>query len=79
MSDLTRDEFLAHMQPMRDDIAELVRLQREANGRMGKAEVRLAILEDRSPGRVGMITGGVGATAIAVVYEVLSYVSGRSR
>ncbi len=79
MSDLTRDEFLAHMQPMRDDIAELVRLQREANGRMGKAEVRLAILEDRSPGRVGMITGTVGATAIAVVYELLSYVSGRSR
>lgn len=79
MSDLTRDEFLAHMQPIRDDIAELVRLQREANGRMGKAEVRLAILEDRSPGRVGMITGTVGATAIAVVYELLSYVSGRSR
>lgn len=79
MSDLTRDEFLAHMQPMRDDIAELVRLQREANGRMGKAEVRLAILEDRSPGRVGMITGTVGATAIAVVYELLQYVGGRHK
>lgn len=79
MSDLTRDEFLAHMQPMRDDIAELVRLQREANGRMGKAEVRLAILEDRSPGRVGMITGTVGATAIAVVYELVKYVGGRAR
>lgn len=79
MSDLTRDEFLAHMQPMRDDIAELVRLQREANGRMGKAEVRLAILEDRSPGRVGMITGTVGAGAIAIVYELLNYFGGRTR
>lgn len=75
MGELSRDEFLAHMGPIRDDIAELVRLQREANGRMGKAEVRIAILEDRSPGRIGMITGGVGAGAIAIVWELLRYLA----
>lgn len=73
MSELSRDEFLAHIGPIRDDIAELVRLQRDANGRMGKAEVRIAILEDRSPGRVGMITGTVGAGAIAIIWELLRY------
>ncbi len=73
MGELSRDEFLAHIGPIRDDIAELVRLQRDANGRMGKAEVRIAILEDRSPGRVGMITGTIGAGAIAIIWELLRY------
>lgn len=79
MGELTRDEFLAHVGPIRDDIAELVRLQREANGRMGKAEVRIAILEDRSPGRIGMITGSIGAGAIAVVWELLRYFAERGQ
>ncbi len=73
MGELSRDEFIAHITPIRDDISELVRLQREANGRMGKAEVRIAILEDRSPGRVGMITGGIGAGTIAILWELLRY------
>lgn len=73
MGDLSRDEFLAHIGPIREDISTLVQLQREANGRVGKAEVRIAILEDRSPGRVGMITGSIGAGAIAIVWELLRY------
>jgi hypothetical protein len=73
VGELSRDEFLAHIGPIRDDIAELVRLQREANGRMSKAEVRIAVLEDRSPGRVGMISGSIGAGAIAIIWELLRY------
>jgi hypothetical protein len=79
MGDLSREEFLAHVGPIRDNIAELVRLQREANGRMGKAEVRIAVLEDRSPGRVGMISGSIGAGAIAVVWELLRYFAERGQ
>lgn len=79
MGDLSRDEFLAHIGPIREDIATLVRLQREANGRVGKAEVRIAVLEDRSPGRVGMITGSIGAGAIAIVWELLRYFAERGR
>ena len=56
-----------------------MRLQREANGRVGKAEVRLAVLEDRSPGRVGVITGSIGAGAIAIVWELLRYFAERGR
>jgi len=73
MSDLSREEFIAHFSPIRDDIAELVRLQREANGRLAKTEVKLAVLEDRSPGRVGLIWGSVGAAIIAVLSEYFRY------
>ena len=55
---LTKDEFLAHMEPIRDDIRELVTLLREQNGRVSKVETRVAVLEDRSPGRV---SAGVSA------------------
>lgn len=77
MSELSRDEFLAHIGPMQADIAEMIRLQREANGRMGKAEVRLAILEDRSPGRVGAAAGGIGALIIAALFELLKLYEGK--
>jgi len=71
VSDLSRDEFIAHVSPMREDIAELVRLQREANGRLAKAEARIAVLEDRSPGRAGMLAGGVMAGAVAVLLRLM--------
>lgn len=56
---LSKDEFIAHMGPIQKDIAELVTLQREANGRTGKLETRVAVLEDRSPGRVASIVSAV--------------------
>jgi hypothetical protein len=63
---LTKDEFVAHITPLRESVATLVQLQRDQNGRVGRAETRIAVLEDRSPGRVsasvsavisGVITG----------------------
>ena len=63
---LTKDEFLAHIEPIREDIKQLVDLQREQNGRVSKNESRIAVLEDRSPSRVsasvsavvsGLVTG----------------------
>ena len=67
---LSREEFVAHVTPIRDDIAEMVRLQREANGRLGKAEVRLAVLEDRSI-RIGVLSGGVVAGAITALVKII--------
>lgn len=61
---LSKDEFLAHIAPIREDIAELVRLLREQNGRVGKMETRVAILEDRSPNRVA---SGVSALVSGVI------------
>ena len=61
---LTKDEFLAHMGPIREDIQELVKLFREQHGRVSKAETRIAVLEDRSPGRV---SAGVSAIVSGVM------------
>lgn len=61
---LSKSEFIAHMGPIREDIAELVRLQREQNGRVSKTETRIAVLEDRSPGRVA---SGVSAVVSGVI------------
>lgn len=70
---LTREEFHAHVAPMREDIAEMVRLQRDANGRLAKAETRLAVLEDRSI-RVSVISGGVVAGVITAVVKLMEVV-----
>lgn len=61
---LSRDEFLAHIEPIKKDIAEFVQLQREQNSRVSKSETRIAILEDRSPGRVA---SGVSAVVSGVI------------
>lgn len=41
---LTKDEFLAHIEPMRQDIREIVSLQREQNSRVNKLESRVGVL-----------------------------------
>jgi hypothetical protein len=74
---LSREEFLAHIEPLRKDIAELVELQRIANGRISKSEVRLAILEDRSPSRAGLIAGGTISGIVVVILEVARYLGAR--
>lgn len=61
---LTRDEFLAHLVPIRGRLDEVVGLQRLANGRASKVESRLAVLEDRSPHRASLIVGGASAAAV---------------
>lgn len=61
---LTRLEFLAHMEPLKGDIQEIVQLQREQNSRVSKSETRIAVLEDRSPGRVA---SGVSAVVSGVI------------
>jgi hypothetical protein len=69
--ELSKEEFMAHMGPMREDIAELVRLQREQNSRVSKAETRIAVLEDRSPKREAV---GISAIVSAVVNGIALWV-----
>jgi hypothetical protein len=66
---LSKNEFLAHMGPIQKDIAELVRLQREQNSRVSKAETEIAILKDRSPAREAT---GVSAVVSACVSAVIN-------
>lgn len=60
---LSKDEFLAHMGPIREDIKELVALQREQNSKVSKAETRIAVLEERTP--PGRIESGVVSAVVS--------------
>ena len=63
---LTEREFLAHMQPIRDDIKEISQLLRDQNSRIYKAESRITIVEERNPsGRVA--TSGISAIVSGVI------------
>lgn len=63
---LTRSEFHYHMDLMRADINEIAQLLRAQNGRVGIAETKLAVLEDRaSPARVASGVSAVVSGAIA--------------
>lgn len=43
------------------------------NGRVRKNETALAILEDRSPGRVGMLAGGVVSGLVMVLWQMIEW------
>jgi hypothetical protein len=63
---LNRDEFLAHIAPIREDIKELVSLQREQNSKVAKHDTRLTLLEERTPpGRIA--TSGISAVVSGVI------------
>lgn len=64
MEHLSKDEFLAHIEPIRKDIADLVALQKEQNGKVGAHETRIAVLEERSPKREA---GGISAIVAAII------------
>lgn len=74
---LTKAEFLAHMGPIREDIAELVKLQREQNGRVAKTETQIAVLEARDPRDPHAKRDAVGVSAIvsALINGVVMYFS----
>lgn len=55
------------------EVRDRVKVQ---NGRVGTLEQKVAVLEDRSPGRVGMLAGGATAGAIAVAVKVIDLLLG---
>lgn len=67
---LSRDEFLAHIEPIRKDIAEIVGLQRAQNGRVGSVETRVAVLEARDEPHTKRDAVGVSALVSAVINGV---------
>lgn len=69
---LSKAEFIAHMDPIKKDIEELVRLQREQNGNVAEVKTRVAVLEDRSPGRVAT---GISAIVSGVISGLGVYFS----
>lgn len=70
---LSKETFEAHIGPIREDIAEIIKLQREQNGRVGKAETRLAVLEERTPPsrtETNTVSGIVSAVVSAAVQGI---------
>jgi hypothetical protein len=64
---LSKELFLAVIGPLRDQVSELVTHQRALNGRVSRAETRIAILDDRSPTRIGLVAGSTVAATVAAV------------
>jgi hypothetical protein len=68
---LSKELFLATIHPIRDQISELVTRQRTMNGRITQAEQHIAVLNDRSPNRVGIVAGstvlGVAGVVVAAM------------
>lgn len=68
---ISREEFLAHIEPIRRDVQELVTLQREQNGRVFKLDSRVAILEDRTPNRTAATIGAASGSAAGALFTFL--------
>lgn len=67
MAELSREEFLVHMDLIRSDVGEVKEHVLKQNSRIGAAETKLAVLDDRgtrdTPARIG---AGVAAAAWAL-------------
>jgi hypothetical protein len=72
---LSRELFLATLGPLKDQIDEIVTHQREMNGRIRRAETRLAVLDDRSPNRVGLVAGSTVAAVAGTLFAAMQFVS----
>lgn len=74
---ISREEFLAHIEPIRDDIKEMVALQREQNGRVAKIETRVGILEDRAPTRAAAAVGAASGTIAGTLLTLVQHLFGK--
>tara|TARA_R100001086_G_scaffold74520_1_gene35910 strand:+ start:4545 stop:4790 length:246 start_codon:yes stop_codon:yes gene_type:complete len=72
---LSRALFLATIEPIKDQIDELVTHHRAMNGRIRQAETKLAVLNDRSPNRVGLVAGSTVAAIAGCVFAALQFFS----
>jgi hypothetical protein len=72
---LSRELFLATIEPLKDQITELVTHHRAMNGRIRLAETRLAVLDDRSPTRIGLVAGSTVAAVAGGVFAAMQFLS----
>lgn len=76
---ISREEFLAHAQPIQADVKEIVSLLREQTQHVNALDKRLAILEDRQPSRQAAQWGGSAGAFAAIVVTVVDYLLKLSR
>ncbi len=66
--------LLAKLDFIQVKLDEMCDHQKAMNGRVFRAETRLAVLEDRSPSRVGMVAGSTVAAIGGAIYAFLQLV-----
>ena len=66
--------LLAKLDFIQVKLDEMCDHQKAMNGRVFRAETRLAVLEDRSPSRVGMVAGSTVAAIGGALYAFLQLV-----
>ena len=64
--DERHNQLVALLTELRDKVAV-------QNGRVATLERKVAILEDRSPGRVGMLAGGTVAGVVVVLVTLIQW------
>lgn len=70
---ITREEFLAHAQPIQDDVREIVELLREQGKTVSTLDKRIAILEDRQPTRQAAQWGAAAGAFAGVLITAINY------
>jgi hypothetical protein len=67
--DITTGEIYRLLLKQSADITEIKADVKAQNGKVAGHETRLTVLEDRSPGRAGGISGGGVAAAVTLLLE----------
>ena len=62
--DERHEQTMSLLREVRDKVAQ-------QNGRVGKLESTVAVLQDRSPGRAGMFAGGAVAGGVAIIVKLI--------
>lgn len=65
MGELTREEFISHVELLRGDVRGVQDRLDELNGRTRATEQKLAVLEDR--GHPAAWGGGIGGIIVAII------------
>lgn len=74
MSDqITREHLKDALEPIKEDIKELVSLVKDQNTRIGAHETDIAVLKDRQPSRQAIIWGSTAGGFIATIGFILDY------
>lgn len=67
--------LLAKLDFIQVKLDEMCDHQKAMNGRVFRAETRLAVLEDRSPNRVGIVAGSTVAAVAGGMFAAMQFLS----
>ena len=76
MAELTREEFLVHMDLVRSDLGEVKEHVLKQNSRIGAAETKLAVLEDRGTRDTGARIGAGLTALVSGLGAIWAYLKG---